>query len=99
VKTDIRWSNTAARDLEVAYEFFRSGSPRTAAILVRRVLAMVQSLADNPRLGREVLIGDTTYRVVVVPPLSVYYRLDENGIVILRLWDGRRNPADFAIRE
>lgn len=99
VTTNIRWTSTATRDLEVGYEFFRSGNPRTAAMLVRRVLDMVQSLAANPKLGRATLVGETTYRVVVVSPLSLYYRLDEDGILVVRLWDGRRNPADFAIHD
>lgn len=95
----IRWSHAATRDLEVTYEFLKSGSPRGANALVRRVLHAVQSLVQNPNLGREVVVNGRNYRVLVVSPLSIYYRLDDDGILVIRLWDGRRNPADFAIHD
>lgn len=37
------------------------------------------------------------YREVVVPPYRIIYEAGEGGIVILRVWDGRRNPD--ALRE
>ena len=92
----IRWARPATIDLERARSWAREGSPGAARDLVARIRGGIARLHAHPRLGQRLedipLRGE--YRALLVAPHRVVYRVEPNGdILVLRIWDTRRDPA------
>ena len=64
------------------------------ALLQRR--AVERLLRENPFAGR-VVQEDADTRVFPISrtPFIIVYRVMEDRIEVLRVWDGRRDPANF----
>ncbi|WP_408015651.1 type II toxin-antitoxin system RelE/ParE family toxin [Rhizobium alarense] len=57
-----------------------------------RFRAIERLLRDNPNAGRPSGVADIRELPVSKTPFLVIYRVREDRIEILRLWDARRNP-------
>ena len=87
------WSHAADRDLGMAYDYLRPLNPAAARKLVERVVKAVGALSRQPRLGRASEVeADRGYRELVVRPFRIFYRLESDRVVIVRVWDNRRDP-------
>jgi plasmid stabilization system protein ParE len=91
----IRWARPAQIDLERARAWARESSPAAARELVARIRKGVGHLRAHPRIGQRLedipLRGE--YRALLVAPHRVVYRVEPDGnILILRIWDTRRDP-------
>jgi plasmid stabilization system protein ParE len=64
------------------------------ALLQRRAVERV--IRENPFVGR-IVQEDTDARAFPIArtPFSLFYRVKGDRIEILRIWDGRRDPANF----
>lgn len=95
----VRWTTPANRDLLVIRDYIQKRSPTGMASVIRRIVAATRRLADFPEAApiAEELGPGARYRRLVVTPYSVYYRLDGQTVLILRIWDTRRNPGDLAV--
>lgn len=95
----ILWAPAAERDVGRAWAFLEQRSTAAAAALVRGVLGTIELLADQPELGRPAddvePIG--RYRAAVSKPYRIVYRVTDEEIVVLRVWDTRRDPGDFQL--
>lgn len=87
----------ASEDLRQVVTFLAAKSPAAAERLGFRLLDMAQSLADMPHRGIRVRDRGYARRVPCGKWHAIYYRVIEASqvIEILRLWDGRRNPAEL----
>ena len=88
----IRWSGRASDDLLEILEFWRTKtqSPNYSKKLYRLIQDSVQLIALRPNIGRP-----TNYpgvRIKIIRDYLIYYRLKDEFIEIILLWDGRRNP-------
>lgn len=52
-----------------------------------------ENLSNNPQIGHPV--EGTTQREYSIPrtPFTLIYQIENNQVEILRVWDGRANPA------
>ncbi len=91
----IVWTNTArkARRDILAYWIEHNGSKtysKKLSGLFKRKVALLQS---GHYLGRPTDFKDV--RVSLVSHFSIFYKVQEEEIIIVGIWDNRRNPDDL----
>jgi plasmid stabilization system protein ParE len=89
----IRWLRTALRNLDEEAAYIAAEDPAAARLVVGRVLAAVDQLADQPGLGRPGRVPGTRELVVLKTRYLVPYRVRRDAIEILRVFHtSRRLP-------
>jgi plasmid stabilization system protein ParE len=88
----VRYTLTAARQIEAALDFLAQTSPRAASGLQERILSVVRLLQVHPQAGRS-----TSKRGIRRFPLSSFpylidYRVAEEEIIIRRFRHTARRP-------
>lgn len=87
---------TALRDLERVRAFLRNKNRSAARRAVQKVLNGLQSLEDNPELGRQVEDRPDEYRELVIPfgrdgYIAAYRYTGSEQLVVLGIWHQREN--------
>lgn len=90
----LRWTPSAERDVEAAFRWLKTRNPRAARAFVTQVLIAIERLPVHPELGavEPALEPAGRYRALVVGSYKVIYRLEQDLVLILRVWDARRDP-------
>lgn len=95
------WAHAAVRDLEEIVSFVASDSPEASERLIEKLRAKARSLETNPRRGRIVpelqRMGMRTWRELVVRPYRLLYRVRGDAVVVLAVFDGRRDLEDVLL--
>ncbi len=88
----IKWTNEALEQLIEMEEFISKDSPERAEIFVDQLIEHAEdSLPDNPRMGRIVPeIANPDIRELIFKKYRIVYRLTENSIEILSVFEGHR---------
>jgi toxin ParE1/3/4 len=98
-KAEVIWARTADRGVARIRSYLMARNPAALRALLSHVVDLAQKLEITPEMGVvcEDLepVGD--YRHVVLSPYRLIYSFTGHRVVILRLWDGRRDPADLAL--
>jgi len=96
-KPSIRWSRLADLDLQSAYTYLEERSPSAARRFATEILESIQHIQNHPRAGAVAtdLLPRGRYRHWVCGRYRIIFRIDEDRIWILRIWDARRNPQDL----
>ncbi len=92
----IRWTRTAAKDLDKIEEYLTEKNPIAAIEQILTILDQVEELLPTyPEIGRDGRLGDTRELVIVNTKFIVMYRAEEEIIYILRVIHGARQwPSD-----
>lgn len=89
----IRWLRAALQNLDAEADFIALDDPVAARQVVQRVLAAGALLAEHPGLGRPGRVAGTRELVVPKTRYLVPYRVQNQQIVILRVFHtSRRTP-------
>jgi len=92
----VLWSGPALEDLRAIRDYISRERPQAAKRLARRLRERVLALKDHPEIGRKPPeLPWTGYREVQVPPYRIVYKVDGERVIVLRVWDGHRNPSAF----
>jgi addiction module RelE/StbE family toxin len=85
-RASLSWTAPALDDLDDIASFIAMESPRAAAALVRKALAAIERLRDNPDSGRWVPeIEGKTHREVIVPPIRIIYRVEGGRVLLIHV--------------
>ena len=99
---DVRWSETAERDLIAIVEYIADDSPSRAYEVFKEVRRKASSLRIFPDRGRIVPElqeqGITQYHELVVSPWRIIYRTSERTVYVLAVLDSRRSMEDILLR-
>ena len=95
--TAIRWTETAASDLESIREYITHDSPTIALLVVARLYEAVSVLRDFPDAGRTVPErNDPNLRELIRPPYRIVYERRTDSVVILTVFHAARTfPPDI----
>lgn len=97
----IIWSDFALRQLKKIHNYYKKEtSEETAQRLTKLIVQTTIQLETNPQIGtKEPLLEDYEfeYRFLVKKSYKIIYRLDENIVRIISVFDTRQNPK--AIRK
>ncbi len=95
----IIWTNAARLDLYVLLEYYikRNRSAAYSIKLNRKIQQSIRKLSSFPGIGKQTdIIG---VRILIIGYLQIIYKTKEKDIIILLLWDSRRNPHDLDIAQ
>jgi len=87
----LRWSPEAVEDVEAIALYIERNSSYYARAVVSRIVALADSIPDQPGLGRVVPeIRDPEYRERFVHKYRIIYRLELERILIVAVIHGSR---------
>lgn len=92
--TKIIWSAPAIDDLEVIQKYIFPRNPQAAQGMVRRIFEAVLILESMPYTGRHGRISGTRELVIPKTPYIVPYRVSNERLEIIRVYDARRKWPD-----
>jgi toxin ParE1/3/4 len=99
---DVRWSETAERDLIAIVEYIADDGPSRAYGVFKEVRRKAWSLRNFPDRGRIVPElqeqGITQYHELVVSPWRIIYRTSQSTVYVLSVLDSRRSIEDILLR-
>lgn len=81
---EVIWTEPALQELDAIAEYIALDNPAAASDLVRAVFDKTERLENFPNSGRiPPELPDSVYREVVVPPCRIFYREDEQRVLVL----------------
>jgi toxin ParE1/3/4 len=88
----ISFSNSALEDLKEVQAYYNEPEvPEVGSRHLTEIFERVESLPDNPQLGRVVPEFDEPHiREIIHPPYRIVYMLDSKSIQIIRVWRSER---------
>jgi toxin ParE1/3/4 len=87
---NVRWTQTALRDLEAIGDHVAKDKPAAASRLVDAIFDRTGMLRRHPEAGRPGRIAGTRELVVSGTPYIVPYRVREGDVEILAVFHGAR---------
>lgn len=93
----IIWSSIASKKLVSILDSYntRNGNTTYSEKLLREIDTIISFLPDHPHLGKPT--NKEPYRIVIRGNYEVMYRIENDDIIIVALWDSRQNPIDKTI--
>lgn len=87
----IVWSPQAIADLTAARAFIAEDNPEAARRIVLHIIDAIETtLTGNPHIGRSGRVPGTREFVIAKTPFVIPYRVKDNSIHILRVYQGAR---------
>jgi len=81
---EVIWAEPALQDLDAIAEYIALDNPAAASRLVQQVFDKIERLEDFPESGRiPPELPNSVYREVVVQPCRIFYREDEQRVLVL----------------
>ncbi len=97
------WSESAYRDLADIVQYIAKDSPTTARTILTKIKQTVAELYHSPLRGRFVPElqeqGILFYRQLVIPPWRVLYRVAQNTVLVVAVFDSRQNVEDILFKK
>ena len=88
-------SPAAEADLADARDYLAQTSPKAAHELLSRFGEVTQTIASGLIGGREVVLKDgRPAQRWPMPPYTIYYRKEGNGVEVLRVYHHARRPIE-----
>lgn len=89
----LRWTPSAAADLEHILEYLQRRLPQFANPTVVRIYERIRSLKTTPFLGRPGIEEGTRELVLSPLPYIVVYRMKDEFVEILRIYHGAQDRS------
>ncbi len=97
----VEWLETARRDLYQIVDNLAEVTPGAALRALERIEKAADSLVILPERGRLIpelaALSNRNYRELQIPPLRLLYRVDADKVVVLGVFDGRRNLEEVIL--
>ncbi len=97
----VEWTAAARQDLAEIVAYLGSKSPSASLRALERIEEKAASLESMPNRGR--LLPEVErfavrrYRELVIPPHRLIYRVRDDIVYVLGVFDGRRNLEDVLL--
>ena len=96
------WSDTAENDLTSIIEYIAEENVDRAFNILSSIRKKVDNLYKFPSRGRivpELMIHNINlFREIIIYPWRTIYRIEENMVYVLSIFDGRRNVEDLLLK-
>jgi len=93
VPVEVVWSALARTRLREIRDYVARDKPDAAERLAIRIVAMVETLRNHPRLGRVGAEPGIRELVIAGTPYIVLYRVHEQRVVVSTIWHGKQGSA------
>jgi toxin ParE1/3/4 len=95
---EVIWTEPALQELDAIAEYIVLDNPAAASDLVKAVFDKTERLENFPKSGRiPPELPDSVYREVVVPPCRIFYREDEQRVLVLFVMREERQLRAFML--
>jgi hypothetical protein len=94
-KREINWTRIAflQKDSIIRYWNNRNGSVEYSLTLSISIDERLIHIASFPKIGKISTFPNT--RVITMRNYSIFYKFDDNQILVTSLWDNRQNPFNL----
>lgn len=90
---EVIWRKKASDELEAIYKFIKKESPKNAVLVFNAIYNLAISLSDFPyKFPMEPVINIEKVRYAVIWSFKIIYAVEEENIVILRVFNTKQNP-------
>lgn len=87
----IIWTESVLQDLDQIADYISLDKPTAASRFVQRVFDQVEQLASHPKSGSIPNdLNGTPYRQLVIPPVRIFYREQDDTVFIIYIMRGER---------
>jgi len=87
----IIWTEPALHDLDEIADYISLDKPVAAMRFVQRVFERIEQLASHPESGSvPAELEGTQYRQIVIPPVRIFYRAQNDAVYIVYIMRGER---------
>ena len=87
----IIWTEPALHDLDEIADYISLDKPVAATRFVQRVFERIEQLATLPMSGSvPAELKGTQYRQLVIPPVRIFYRAQNDAVYIVYIMRGER---------
>ncbi len=97
----VTWADVARHDLIEIADYIHRDSPAAALRLIERIEQRASALETMPNRGRVppelVRFRVRIYREIQIPPYRLLYRIHEDSVAVLGVFDGHRDLEDVII--
>ncbi|MDP5138052.1 type II toxin-antitoxin system RelE/ParE family toxin [Rheinheimera baltica] len=95
---EVIWTEPALQELDAIAEYIALDNPAAASDLVKVVFDKIERLENFPKSGRTPPeLPDSVYSEVVVPPCRIFYREDEQRVLVLYVMREERQLRAFML--
>ena len=93
----ICWSRPADLDLQAAHSCLEERNPSAARLLAAEIFGVIQHICTHPKEGSIAsdLLPRGRYQHWICGHHRLIYRIEDDRIWLLRIWDARRDPAQL----
>ena len=102
-KYHVKMTQSAENDLNEIIDFIAQNNPRTAILIMEKIIDKIKTLDHFPYRGGyvpELLIKNVKdYRQITEKPWKIYFKVDDNIVNVLAIIDSRRNLKDILINK
>jgi len=99
----VLWAGSAVQDLESIIAYIGKDSPSNARKTLLKIKKTVSELCSFPQRGRFTpelqTQGILLYRELVVAPWRIMYRVSDNTVLVLSVFDSRQNIEDILLKK
>ena len=96
----IIWTEPALQDLDEIADYISLDKPVAAIKFVQRVFERIEQLANHPMSGSvPAELQGTHYRQLVIPPVRIFYRVQDEVVYIVYAMRGERLFRNDALLE
>ncbi len=89
---EIIWTPQAEKDLERNIDYLlQDWSEKVAQSFVQSVTQTIKQISKNPNTFQRYESSKIRF-VLIVPQITLFYEVDENKVVLLRLWNNKQDP-------
>lgn len=95
---EVVWRKKAANELQDIYNYIKKESPQNAVLVFNSVYDLAISLIDFPfKFPKESTINIEKVRFAVIYSYKIIYTVEEDKIIILRIFNTKQNPKKIKI--
>lgn len=90
---NVIWTEFAKQNLsDIILYYSKNGFNSIANNIKKRIIASISLLENNPNIGKQKIILNKEYKFIVSGLYKIIYRVQENSIYIITIFDSRRDP-------
>ena len=95
---EVVWRKKASDELEAIYKYIKKESPQNADLVFNAIYNLAISLSDFPyKSPKEPIINIEKVRYAVIWSFKIIYAVEEESILILRIFNTKQNPKKLKI--
>ncbi|CAM3788081.1 MULTISPECIES: type II toxin-antitoxin system RelE/ParE family toxin [Pseudoalteromonas] len=95
---EIVWTNPALEDLNDIAEYIALSNLQSAKKLVVEIFEKIERLESFPESGKKPIeLASLNYREIVVNPCRIFYKIDNDKVIILHVMRQERELRKFLL--